>query len=75
MERIAKTAIRMLPSRQQEVFLMSRDDGLSHQEIAGILNISKNTVNNLLVKAIKNVRDALKEVGVSILLVLFHNLP
>lgn len=59
--RLANQAITSLPHRQQEVFRLSREEGLSHEEIASTLRISKNTVNNLLVRAIKTVKNALKE--------------
>lgn len=75
MEKLAKMAVSLLPPRQQEVFLMSREEGLSHQEIAGALNISKHTVNNLLVKAVKSVKSALREIGVSVVLALLCHWP
>ncbi len=41
-----------IPPRQKEIFLLSREDGLTHQEIAEKLDISPNTVKNHLVKAL-----------------------
>ena len=38
-----------LTPRQKEVFLLSRDEGLTHDQIAQKLNISPNTVKNHLV--------------------------
>lgn len=60
---LANHAITSLPHRQQEVFRLSRQEGLSHEEIASTLRISKSTVNNLLVRAIKTVKTALRESG------------
>ncbi|WP_262246563.1 RNA polymerase sigma factor [Parapedobacter soli] len=57
---LAQRAIAALPKRQQEVFQLSRYEGLSHEEIADTLNISKHTVNNLMVQALKTLRVALK---------------
>lgn len=57
---LAQRAIDALPKRQQEVFQLSRYEGLSHEEIAETLNISKHTVNNLMVQALKTLRGALK---------------
>ena len=44
--------LKKLPPRQREVFQLSREQGLSHDEIAKKLNISSNTVKNHLVKAL-----------------------
>lgn len=41
-----------LSPRQKEIFLLSREEGLTHDEIAKRLNISKNTVKNHMVTAL-----------------------
>lgn len=58
-------SVAKLPKQQQLVFKLSRYEGLSHEEIAERLNISKNTVNNHLVEALKNLRQQFKESGIS----------
>ena len=64
--------IRELPDRQKEVYLLSRQEGLSYREIAEKMEISVNTVENHLVKALKTIR---KELGnVSLLGMLFYYL-
>jgi len=45
--------LNQLTPRQKEIYLLSRDDGYSHKEIAQKLNISESTVNNHLVKVLK----------------------
>jgi RNA polymerase sigma-70 factor, ECF subfamily len=45
--------IRQLPEKRQMVFRMNRLDGLSYKEIAEILSISVNTVQNQMVQAVK----------------------
>lgn len=63
-----------LPERQQLIFHMSRNEGYSHEEIAEKLNISKNTVKNHLVLALKQLRVQFKKVGIycfTLLVVLF----
>ncbi len=45
-----------LPERQKEAFELSRFEGLEHDEIAGVMNISSNTVNNHIVTALKQLR-------------------
>jgi RNA polymerase sigma factor (sigma-70 family) len=46
--------------RQREALRLSRFDGLSHEEIAGMMEISPRTVNNHLVKALKHIRDQIR---------------
>lgn len=41
-----------LTPRQKEIFLLSREEGLTHDEIAKKLNISANTVKNHMVTAL-----------------------
>jgi RNA polymerase sigma-70 factor (ECF subfamily) len=50
-----------LPPKCREVFEMSRMQHLSYAEIAGKLNISTNTVENHIAKALKLLRNSLKE--------------
>ena len=46
-----------LPERQKQVYLLHRQDGLTYPEIADKLGISKNTVENHMVKALKFLRE------------------
>ena len=46
-----------LPERQQEAFKLSRFEGLDHDEIAQVMDISPNTVNNHIVAALSTLRD------------------
>ena len=55
--------IEKLPSRQKEVFLLSREKELTYKEIAVKLNISKNTVENHMVKALKLLRENFKDIS------------
>jgi RNA polymerase sigma-70 factor (family 1) len=52
-------AIEKLPSRQQQVFKLSREEGLSYAEIAEQLNIDRFTVKNHLVRALGTLRQLL----------------
>lgn len=54
---LLKEWIDELPDRQREAFELSRFDGLDHDEIAGVMNISSNTVNNHIVAALENLRS------------------
>lgn len=54
--------IKELPERRGLIFRMNRIDGLSYKEIAEILSISVNTVQNQMVKAIKYIADQLPRI-------------
>lgn len=54
-------AIGALPHRCKQVFMMSRFDNLTYREISKILDISENTVENHLVKALSHLRKALRQ--------------
>ncbi len=49
--------IQNLPERQKQVYLLHREEGLTYPEIAERLGISKNTVENHMVKALKYLRE------------------
>lgn len=54
-------AIDELPEKCREIFLMSKRDGLTNEEIANELNISIKTVKNQMTKAFSRLRDALSD--------------
>jgi RNA polymerase sigma-70 factor (ECF subfamily) len=56
-----RQAIDKLPPERKKVFLMSRFDELSYKEVAEKLNISIKTVENQIGKALKFLREELKE--------------
>lgn len=56
-----RLAVNRLPEKCREVFLLSRDQGLSHQQIAQQHNISINTVNNHIKAALKLIREDLRD--------------
>tara|TARA_R110002050_G_scaffold91784_6_gene192549 strand:- start:43138 stop:43728 length:591 start_codon:yes stop_codon:yes gene_type:complete len=51
--------IENLPDRQKQVYRLHRESGLTYSEIADKLGISKNTVENHMVKALKYLRQNL----------------
>ena len=53
---IINQAIESLPPRQKIVFKLSRQQGMTHDQIATELNISPNTVKNHIVQALKHIR-------------------
>ena len=52
-------AVFQLSPRKQEIFRLSRQEGLSHEQIANQLKISKNTVKNHLVESLRFVKNYL----------------
>lgn len=57
--RLIEDAVNELPPKMREVFLMSRQAGKSHKEIAEELNISESTVKNHIKAALKVLRTKL----------------
>lgn len=53
--------IEQLPDRQQEAFELSRFEGLSHTEIASVMQVSPKTVNNHIVAALRELRSLYEE--------------
>lgn len=60
LEQFTEKILQKLPKQQQQVFKMSRRDGLTHKEIAERLHISPNTVKNHMVGALKTLKSYLK---------------
>lgn len=61
LETLMQQWISDLPERQQEAFELSRFEGLDHDEIAEVMSISANTVNNHIVAALNTLRDRYTE--------------
>ncbi len=53
-------AIQALPTRRREVFVLVRKSGLSYQEAADILGLSRQTVANQMSAALSTLRQALE---------------
>ena len=53
-------AIQSLPPACKTIFVMSRYEGMSYQEIANELDLSVKTVENQMGKALKTMRSYLK---------------
>lgn len=56
-------AIAALPPRQREALVLSRFDGLSHEEVAEVMGCAPRTVNNHLVRGLAALRAALETGG------------
>jgi len=53
LDRFTKLAIETLPKQQRLIFILNKNEGLSYDEIGERLHISRNTVKNHLVCAVK----------------------
>lgn len=58
---LLETWIDELPDRQQEALCLRRQEYLSHDEIAEVMDIAPSTVNNHIVRAMKHLRERLQE--------------
>jgi len=58
---ISQEAIDALPPKRKQVYKMSRNEGMTYEEIATHLKISKKTVENQMSMALKTLRNYLKQ--------------
>lgn len=72
LESTIEEALKKLPKKCQEIFILSRFDNLSNQEIADKLGISKRTVENQITTALKGLRVSIKVVA--LYSILFFNI-
>lgn len=63
--------INQLPPKRKEIFLLSREKGLSHKEISKHLGVSVHTVESQMSKALKFIRNGLKDFAQTFLLLFF----
>lgn len=73
LEEEIEKAIASLPPQCQTVFRLSRFEGLSYSEIALQLNVSEKTIENHMGKALRIMREKLKDYLPFLLWVLFRN--
>ena len=69
MKEILDSAIEALPKGRQEIFRLSREEGLSNEEIAQRLNISINTVKGQMRKALSFLKSYLEWISVYLVLI------
>jgi RNA polymerase sigma-70 factor (family 1) len=58
-QQLISKAISLLSLQRQTIFQLSREQGLTHEEIALRLGLSKSRVKNVLVEILKHIRDYL----------------
>ena len=62
-DRLMKDALTLLSPQRRLVYQLSRDKGLNHEEIARHLQLSRNTVKNHMVEALRFIRQYLGRHG------------
>lgn len=60
LQEILKKSIASLPARCREIYVLSRDEELTHKEIAERLNLSPKSVENQIGIALKKMREQLQ---------------
>lgn len=60
-----------LPEKCREIFILCKQEGLTYEEIAEYLNISKKTIDNQMGIALRKLRDYLQPRVKKLLIVLF----
>lgn len=70
LEQQTQHVIDRLPQQQQLIFKLSREEGLTHKEIAQRLGISPNTVKNHMIQALKTLKGKLQQTGYTYMLAL-----
>lgn len=69
MKEMLNTAIEALPRKRQEIFRLSREEGLSNEEIAVRMDISVNTVKGQMRKALAFLKSYLEWISIYLVLV------
>ena len=69
--KLISQAITKLPPQQQRVFKLSKQEGLSREDVARQLQISPNTVKNHLADALKFIRTFLHDSSLTLLIQLW----
>lgn len=59
-----KKSVMLLPKKQQTVFVLKHYQGLKHQEISSMLNLSVGTIKALYHRSIKNLKKCLVGTGI-----------
>lgn len=65
-----RSALNKLTPKQREIFLLSRDQELSQQEIANSMGISVNTVSNHISASLKMMRKELQDYPDAVIIIL-----
>jgi len=70
-KRTLNNLISQLPPKRKKIFLLSREEGLLHKEISERLGVSVHTVESQVSKALKFIRNGLKDFAPVFILLLY----
>ncbi len=70
-ERVVKSAIHQLPKRQQEVIFLKFYKEMNNEQIADLMQVNKQSVANLLFKAITSLKSQIHWIGQWLFLIYF----
>jgi RNA polymerase sigma factor (sigma-70 family) len=68
---LLERAITLLSPQRRQVYCLSRNQGMNYEQIAAQLQLSRNTVKNHLVEALRFIRKYLVKNGISLFYILF----
>ncbi|MET3880788.1 sigma-70 family RNA polymerase sigma factor [Chitinophaga sp. OAE865] len=68
---LIQDAIALLPPQQSVIFRLSREQGLTHPQIARELNIAPATVKSHMVRALNTIREYVRKQGGNALLIIW----
>jgi RNA polymerase sigma-70 factor (ECF subfamily) len=72
MMEMLERAITKLPPQCRNIFIMSREREMTHQEIARDLNVSVNTVHTQIKRALDKIRIEMKDYLLLLLLISYY---
>lgn len=61
LQQLHARAVQQLPPQQQKVYLLSREEGLTHQQIASQIGIAAETVKKHMMAALRSVRTFVRD--------------
>lgn len=70
-KRIIANVVEQLPPKRRTIYLLSREEGLTQQQIADHLGVSRDYVKKSLITALQTIQKKLKEEGVIIPIIIF----
>ncbi len=67
-ETLVSSALEQLPASQRRIYLMSRREGLTHEQIAAELGLSPKTISNTITLILNHIRNFLRQYGYLVML-------